>query len=287
MFETFDFEKFENENNKFRKDEYSDQYIFRDKGIVTIMKPEDISILPPNSFFTTYKEFYSNGNIKSKGKYFGDCKFYRFSNKIGNWYYFDEKGKLLQQVDEDKKFGKFSYNEVLKFLETQKYINLNTGEGRDKIEVKYYYSDKSTKKLWYIVISIGEAYQIPGEGYRVEQKGKWYALDGNTGETIKEKQLLNYREIIPDFEQQFPWLIESTAVYKTHEGKDYTQSEWQAYEEEEYEAYCKRTGRPYTPKSQEPTAENQGDKSPFLAEDWEKGDDKTPRKKGFWDNLFG
>ena len=85
-------------------------------------------------------------------------------------------------------------------------------------------------------------------------------------------------------------------------GKSYTRVQWEAYEEKQWEEYCKRTGRTYIPKkqepgiksqeptakSQEPRAENQAKKSKFLAEDWEHGDADTPKKeKGFWDKLFG
>ncbi|WP_131701488.1 hypothetical protein [Chryseobacterium sp. FH2] len=305
MFETFDYGKFEIENGKYKDpNRSSDIYVFG-RGREVMASWTDIYEIPPFPYFYwSYKEFYEQPNqpntIKEKGKYFGDVRLGSFGRiEIGHWYYFDEKGKLIKEVDEDKKFGKFSYNEVLKFLDSKKDINLNTGEGRDKFEVQYYYSDKSTKKLWKIFVKIGEPQDgPPPPGYKYEkgetisysyQKGKYYYLDGDTGEQIKttDKRLLDYKEIIPNFEEKFPKLIESAQIYKTHEGKAYTQAEWQAYEEKEYEAYCKRTGRPYTPKSQEPTAENQGDKSPFLAEDWEKGDDKTPRKKGFWDNLFG
>ena len=79
----------------------------------------------------------------------------------------------------------------------------------------------------------------------------------------------------------------SSSIYRTHEGKNYTKVEWQAYEEKEYEAYCKRTGRPYTPKNQETRTESQEPKSKFFAEDFEKGDENTPKKKkGFLGGLF-
>jgi hypothetical protein len=243
MFETLDFKKFKEDNKEFEIDEYSDEYHLPNGSIVYISDPEVFAIPSKLSFYLNYKEFFENGSIKVKGKYFGIFKLNFYSIKIGYWSYSDEKGKLIQEVNEDKKFGKYSYNEVLKFLDEQKDINLNTGEGRDKVEIEYYYSGKSTNKLWKIFVKIGEAYQIPGKGYTVEQKGKAYYLDGETGENIKGKQLLNYKDIIPDFEQQFPWLIKSTAIYTTYNGKSYTEEEWKAFEQEHHNEYLRKRGR--------------------------------------------
>lgn len=245
MFETFDYDKFEKENEKYKESEHSDTYFFKNGKIIYASQYEFYEIPPFPYFYLNYKEFYEYpdkpSNIKEKGKYFGDLSLRFVGNiKIGYWYYFDENGNLIQQVDEDKKFGKFGYNEVLKFLDEQKHINLKTGEGRDRVKIDFYYSDKTPKKLWNIFVKVGEAYQIPGEGYRIEQKGKGYYLDGDTGEIIKGKKLLEYREIIPNFEQQFPWLLESKTVYKSYEGKNYTQEEWKAFEQKTWEEHQKK-----------------------------------------------
>ena len=55
-------------------------------------------------------------------------------------------------------------------------------------------------------------------------------------------------------------------VYKTYEGKDYNYYEWQEFDEKQYEEYCKRTGRPYTPRTLEKPKENSR-KFSFLADD--------------------
>lgn len=80
-------------------------------------------ILPKPSFKTIYKEFYPNGDIKKKEIYVGERM------KIDTSEYYDEKGKI-EKVDENKKFGKVKPNDVLKFLEEKKVINLITGDGR-------------------------------------------------------------------------------------------------------------------------------------------------------------
>jgi hypothetical protein len=286
MFETLGFKKFKKDNREFETDKYSDEYHLPNGSIVYISDPEFFAIPSKLSFYLTYKEFFENGSIKVKGKYFGIFKLNFYSIKIGYWSYFDEKGKLIQEVNEDKKFGKYSYNEVLKFLDEQKDINLNTGEGRDRVNIQFYYSDKSTKKLWGIFIKIGEPYgvaNLPGEiGSRGGQKGKYYYLDGDTGEIIKGKQLLNYREMIPNFEQQFPWLIASTAVYMTHKGKSYTEEEWKAFEQEHHNKYLRKRGREDEIKPAE-TPKTDDKKRNFLADE---EDIKPQKKKGFWDSLF-
>ena len=293
MFETFDYDKFEKENEKYKDPNRSSGIYVFERGREVWASWSDIYEIPVFPYFyLSYKEFYEHPNqpstIKEKGKYFGDIDLGSNAGvKIGHWYYFDEKGKLIKEVDEDKKFGRFGYNEVLKFLDEKKDINLNTGEGRDKIKIDFYNSDKSNKKLWKIIVNIGEQYgvtNLPGDkGMRYAQDVKSYYLDGDTGEIIKGKKLVNYREIIPNFEKEFPMLLEPTAIYKTHQGKSYTQAEWEAYEEKQYEEYCKRTGRPYTPKNQQENPSEQDNRKSFIANDFETGDKNIPKKKkGFW-----
>lgn len=213
MFETFDYDKFEKENEKYKDPERSDIYLLG-KGREIWASWRDIYEIPSYPYFyLIYKEFYEHPNqpssIKEKGKYFGDISLGSNSGvKIEKWYYFDEKGKLIREVDEDKKFGKFSYNDVLKFLDNQKDINLNTGEGRNRVKIEFYNSEKLNKKLWQIKVKIGEQYgvaNLPGDkGMRYAQDIKSYYLDGETGEIIKGKKLSDYREIIPNFTKTFP-----------------------------------------------------------------------------------
>lgn len=208
MFETFDFEKFENDNKEFK--ENSDTYIFKDKGKIMLLGSELFS-LPPKKFYIIYKEFYDNGHIKQKGKYFGDYNLGSYSIKIGKWQSFNEKGKIIEEIDEDRKFGKFDYSEVIKFLDKQKDVNIITGEGREELSIEFYNSDKSDKKLWKVVVNIGKPYGVANlpedKGMRYAQNAKSYYLDGNTGEIVKGKQLLNYKDIIQNFDKEFPMLI--------------------------------------------------------------------------------
>ncbi|MCD0469069.1 hypothetical protein [Flavobacterium sp. JAS] len=65
--------------------------------------------LANNSLYSTYKEFYQSGKIKSKGpKFKEDCK-------IGIWYDFDEIGKLIKELDLDKPF-KITIEDIIEYL---------------------------------------------------------------------------------------------------------------------------------------------------------------------------
>ena len=107
---------------------------------------EEVFVLPKKDFYVGYKAFYKNGYIKEKGRYFGIFELNVKSIKIGKWYYFDEKGDLINTVDEDLKFGNFSSQDVLNFLEKKKYIRLKNGKNRENVEVDFLHSPDFKKK---------------------------------------------------------------------------------------------------------------------------------------------
>jgi len=124
--------------------------------------------IPPNpAFFTIYKTYYPNGFLKYKGNYFGHK-----TSMIGEWEYYDEHGKLTYVIDEDEKFGKFGYNEVLLFLHQQGNINIETGENREKFTLTY----NVEKKQWGVDVM------------NVRYQGTRYLIDGETGEVIEKKE---------------------------------------------------------------------------------------------------
>lgn len=73
-------------------------------------------IYPVDSWFYLYKVFYPNTNIKASGLLFkkGDCR-------SGIWTFWEEDGKIKNQVDYDKPF-KMTFDSILKFLKTQNII---------------------------------------------------------------------------------------------------------------------------------------------------------------------
>lgn len=79
--------------------------------------------------FFISKTFYSNGNIKEKGVKIVSGNVYK-----GIWYYFDESGKLIHSIDNDKIFD-FSWEDILKFM-TENRIPIqvgNSNHGRNSI----------------------------------------------------------------------------------------------------------------------------------------------------------
>lgn len=209
MSEKFDFQTWEQNNKKFKgKGNLPDNYYLQDGSMVMLAEPE-LYITPAKpAFYVIYKEFYENESVKRKGRYFGLS-----SNilPIGIWWEFDENGNLTKEVNEDTKFGKFSYDDVLKFLNKKGDFDIYTGRNRENLEIiNYYHNANSFKKLWVVQIKKGEPYPIANlpedKGEKYAQDGKYYYLDGDTGEEIKYKDLVKYKEIIPNFEEEFPSL---------------------------------------------------------------------------------
>ncbi len=79
---------------------------------------------PSPAFYIMRKDFYPNGVLESKGKIMGDHLW------IGIWQYYDQRGNLIKEVDEDGKFGAIKPEQILQFLDKKGHINLETGEGR-------------------------------------------------------------------------------------------------------------------------------------------------------------
>jgi len=119
---------------------------------------------PKPAFHQIFREFHSSGYLKEIGKLMGSV------TEIGIWKYFDEAGNLIKTVDEDKKFGKFGYNELLLFLHQQGYINLETGENRKGARFGY----NVETGQWDVSVRVGA----------------WltrYVIDGETGEVLSKE----------------------------------------------------------------------------------------------------
>jgi hypothetical protein len=139
--------------------------------------------LPKPSFYTIYKVFHGNGNIKSKEMCIGNYV------KVGISKYYDEQGNLIKEVDEDKKFGKIKPQDVLNFIDKKGYINLETREGnkeqdknnRPTFELRY--GNESGKYIY--AIALIDA--LPNDnidfsgGEPRAFMNKYYVMDGETG----------------------------------------------------------------------------------------------------------
>ncbi|MDR3339818.1 MAG: hypothetical protein LBT25_06995, partial [Candidatus Symbiothrix sp.] len=104
-----------------------------------------------------------------------------------------------KEVDEDKKFGRIKLDQLLKFIEKEGHINLETGEGREyalMIDGKFShirscrfslnFDERGEKPFW--IITIGHA---PWNGYH----RTIYHIDKETGEVLfKESEFIQMKK---------------------------------------------------------------------------------------------
>ena len=121
---------------------------------------------PKPAFFQIYSEYYPNGNIKRRSKDMMG------GGGIGEEKHYDENGTLTHVINNDEKFGKFGYNEVLLFLHQQGHINLETGENRSGLHFVYH----ADTKQWYAGTMSSTFWQTD------------YIIDGETGEVISKEE---------------------------------------------------------------------------------------------------
>lgn len=211
-----------------------------------------------NSLFTVHKEFNSKGVIIKKG-----VTFKNYGGALGMWYEFDDSGKLVKENDTDKDY-RITFDDIVLYCKENN-INLND----QNTNLNRGINDETKKVAW-------------GIEYRGEYNGKFGAsiiieLDGTNGE-IQKVTCINGKhndstEILYDIKDEKK---KSAQIYKTYQGKDYTESEWKIFEQEQYNEHLRKTGRADMIRPTEtPKTEN---KKSFLADE----DDVKPKKKGFW-----
>jgi hypothetical protein len=194
MIETFDFIEYEKRvhNDPVNGDRYtkSDGTLVEE---INCANPVRWEMSPRPTFVKVLKQFYSNGNMKRKETHFGQ------HTRVDTSLYYDEKGNLIKTVDENKKFGKIKPEDILRFLESKKRINIETGEGVFDVDnhemFKVIYNEK--KNVWYITIWKGRPYtaiemdEIMAK-IDIGEPNDWkpfkYTIDGNTGEVISANE---------------------------------------------------------------------------------------------------
>lgn len=171
--------------------------------------------------------------------------FYQFP--IGIYKEYDENGKLVKEIDNDKQYD-FSLKQVIEKIKkeyesdledlTQKatitrrvdpYLNkpiyeVHIRRSKDDIEKNAYFYiliDGTTGKVLYTTSS----YYKRGDDGALSPFGEYYS-------SLKKKE------------------VEDNTYYRSYKGKDYTKKEWEAFEEEWYKNY------------------------------------KENKDKGFWDDIF-
>lgn len=288
--EYFDFKKVE---NSIDKDGYAYKEYTLSNGDIesygTTPYDNGYSYTPKFGWFIVGKEYYKNGVIKNK--FVGG----RGPQKYGKEYFYDEMGKLTKEIDHDKGYHLRLEQVVDLAIELcKKYgfdANIGMESPRQKTDVMYVdetwirREDTPKGKRWYIgsskdlvehVKDIGKAKQLLS-----------VIIDDATGKILFEKFYID--GYIWDTNSH-PLHIEemyekenkkTSAVYKTYQGKDYTQAEWKIFEQEYYNEHLRKTGKAHLIQSAE-TPKTEIKKSSFLADE---DDIKPKKKKGFGDNL--
>lgn len=119
------------------------------------------NIIPPDpELFYTHKEYFPNGYLKTEGLLFKKGEFMK-----GNWKTYDENGKLVGEVDHDKKY-KYSYESMLSYTRQK---------GIDIFKNRYFELVRGNidEEYWYLTWE-----KAVGEGIIVEK------IDGQTGKRV-------------------------------------------------------------------------------------------------------
>lgn len=165
-FEKFDKETFSKENIRGKRTEITkDFFIEEDTQSPGYAK----QIFFNTSVFSILKLYFENGNIEKKGIAFNNGSEYDI------WYEFDEKGKLIKEINTDKGYD-FGWKEIINYCNKEKII-LTKGYETSGFQTTIYKEENDGNKIWVIT------YQISGDQL-IE-----LTLDGKSGKELNEKQL--------------------------------------------------------------------------------------------------
>ena len=120
--------------------------------------------LPKPKFYTILQQYDAKGQIKRRGKVLGGLA-------VGEWEIYDEQGRK-SILNEDDKFGKFTYNDVALFMHNKGHIDVNTGKNRERLVLSF----DEIKNRWNVAL----------KGTPDEDVEYTYILDGETGKLIKQ-----------------------------------------------------------------------------------------------------
>jgi len=129
-----------------------------------------IRISPVKPFFIEIVKIFSPlGKLIKQGKFISNIN-------VGISQEFNENGKLIEEIDYDKKdWSKYYYSDILKFLDKEGVIDLKTGRGRGTFS---FYLDRE-KEQWHV-----EVIESPENGY----VATLYTLDANTLKVLEVKK---------------------------------------------------------------------------------------------------
>ncbi|MBF8458411.1 hypothetical protein IV494_14600 [Kaistella sp. G5-32] len=131
-------------------------------------------------FISEYNTYYKNGNLKSSVINFKGIPIHTSIE-------YNSTGDLISEKNEDKKFGKIKYTDILKILSEEKYLNLITGKGwslengNDAINIRF----DELKKIWKVSITSGKSGAGGKTGSALIYDHIFY-IDGETGKIVGE-----------------------------------------------------------------------------------------------------
>lgn len=176
----FDIEKFN--INKDKRGIY--QFSFDGKNIEQMAGSDEEyieEIIYPAPYFYSFQNIYDGkGHLKSSTQLLSNVA-------IGKSKEFDDKGNVINEIDEDKKFGKITYNEILKLISEKNSLNLHNNKGwfadnRLIFEINF---DENTK-VWTVRSLKGNHVVSKNSPNGQALSSSYYQeIDGNTGKIIK------------------------------------------------------------------------------------------------------
>jgi len=185
-FEKFDIAGYINKSKNQKGDTHANDFLLKNgtrierSGNERMGYAEEIIPAEPQ-FYKIMKTFYPSGNIREKGKMFGNISLGANGVKVGKWYYFDEQGILKAAVDEDKKFGNMGYQEVIALMEKEGMIKQLYEKNRKNLRADFL-EESSGKKIWKVEI-------ITAHLSNAYDKGWEYQIDANTGKVLQKRAL--------------------------------------------------------------------------------------------------
>ncbi|MCL1942975.1 MAG: hypothetical protein FWF54_05440 [Candidatus Azobacteroides sp.] len=120
----------------------------------------------PDKFYNIYKEYYPDGKIKL-------LEYRLYDIKFGSSEHYDKQGNKTL-INEDEKFGKFDYNQLILFLNKKNYVDIQKRNWKNVFELEF----DNDKKLWEVYIN--------GEVLRQ------LVIDGNSGKIIRTNRIYVY-----------------------------------------------------------------------------------------------
>ncbi|WP_123862084.1 hypothetical protein [Chryseobacterium artocarpi] len=143
---------------------------------------DEIIKKPLPSFLSEYNTYYKDGNLKSSTIVFSEVS-------VGKSFEYNKVGKIISEKNEDLKFGKIKYTDILKILNEKNHLDLKTGKGwyKDNGDLAISINFNETNYLWTIRSSEGiitySKNSPAGQGLK---SNFYYEIDGNSGKILKE-----------------------------------------------------------------------------------------------------